>query len=96
MQQNSSIPTADRDWPTSVGLAASCPHLPLPAENGKAGEPNFRQIIASFPALIHTARRDGDLDFFNRTWLDFIGQLLESLLDSIMVEHADPERTVYR
>jgi len=41
---------------------------------------NLRQVIDSAPALIHTARPDGYLDFFNRTWLDFVGQPLESLL----------------
>jgi PAS domain S-box-containing protein len=41
---------------------------------------NLRQIIDSAPALIHTARPDGYLDFFNRTWLDFVGQPLENLL----------------
>src|SRR5258705_5416232 len=41
---------------------------------------NLRQIIDSAPALIHTARPDGYLDFFNQTWLDFVGQPLKSLL----------------
>ena len=41
---------------------------------------NLRQIIDSAPALIHTARPDGYLDFFNRTWLDFVGQPLTNLL----------------
>src|SRR5580692_11196146 len=40
----------------------------------------FRQIIDSSPALLHTARPDGYLDFFNQTWLDFAGVPLESLL----------------
>jgi PAS domain S-box-containing protein len=44
------------------------------------GDLNFRQIIDSAPALIHTARPDGYLDFFNRTWLDFVGQPLQNLL----------------
>ena len=39
-----------------------------------------RQIIDLAPALIHTARPDGYLDFFNRRWLDFTGQPLERLL----------------
>jgi PAS domain S-box-containing protein len=39
-----------------------------------------RQIIDLAPALIHTARPDGYLDFFNRRWLDFTGQPLEKLL----------------
>src|SRR6266550_2380594 len=41
---------------------------------------NLRQVIDSAPALIHTARPDVYLDFFNRTWLDFVGQPLKSLL----------------
>jgi PAS domain S-box-containing protein len=41
---------------------------------------NLRQIIDSAPALIHTARPDGYLNFFNRTWLDFVGQPLKNLL----------------
>ena len=41
---------------------------------------NLRQIIDSSPVLIHTARPDGSLDFFNQTWLDFLGQPIEKLL----------------
>ena len=40
----------------------------------------FRQIIDSSPALLHTARPDGYLDFFNQTWLDFAGEPMEKLL----------------
>jgi PAS domain S-box-containing protein len=39
----------------------------------------FRQIIDSVPALIHTARPDGHLDFFNQAWLDFVGHPSEKL-----------------
>ena len=41
---------------------------------------SLRQIIDSAPALIHTARPDGYLDFFNKGWLNFVGQPLEKLL----------------
>jgi PAS domain S-box-containing protein len=40
----------------------------------------FRQIVDLSPALLHTARPDGYLDFFNQTWLDFAGVPLERLL----------------
>jgi PAS domain S-box-containing protein len=40
----------------------------------------FRQLVDSSPALLHTARPDGYLDFFNQTWLDFAGLPLERLL----------------
>ena len=43
------------------------------------GDLSLRQIIDSSPALIHTARPDGYLDFFNQTWLDFLGQPIEKL-----------------
>ena len=34
---------------------------------------DLRRIIDSTPALIHTARPDGHLDFFNQRWLEFVG-----------------------
>jgi PAS domain S-box-containing protein len=40
----------------------------------------FRQIVDSSPALLHIARPDGHLDFFNKTWLDFTGVPLKHLL----------------
>ena len=40
----------------------------------------FRQIVDSSPALLHTARPDGYLDFFNQRWLDFAGVPLDELL----------------
>jgi PAS domain S-box-containing protein len=91
IQQNSFILIADEDRQTSIGLAASYPHLLPQTESDKASEPNFRQIIDSSPALIHTGRPDGYLDFFNRTWLDFIGQPLESLLGWKWTSHIHPE-----
>ena len=36
-------------------------------------------LIDSVPALIHTARPDGSIDFFNQTWVDFVGQPLDKL-----------------
>ena len=91
VQQNSPILIADEDRQTSIGPAAPCPHLPLQPENDKKGEPNFRQIIDSSPALIHTGQPDGCLDFFNQTWLDFLGQPLESLLGWKWTSHIHPE-----
>ena len=41
---------------------------------------SLRQIVDLSPALLHTARPDGHLDFFNQTWLDFTGEPLEKLL----------------
>jgi PAS domain S-box-containing protein len=37
------------------------------------------QILDSSPALIHTGTPDGSLDFFNRTWCEFVGKPVEAL-----------------
>src|SRR5258708_12535310 len=45
-------------------------------------DPDFaslRTLIDSLPALIHTGRPDGYLDFFNQRWLQFVGLRLEDL-----------------
>ena len=39
----------------------------------------IRLIIDSTPALIHTALPDGYIDFFNRTWLQYVGLPLENI-----------------
>jgi PAS domain S-box-containing protein len=39
----------------------------------------LRQILDSSPGLIHTARTDGYLDFFNCTWCEFVGKPVEEL-----------------
>jgi PAS domain S-box-containing protein len=36
-------------------------------------------LVNSAPSLIHTSRPDGYLDFFNETWLRYVGQSLEDL-----------------
>src|ERR1700730_17555297 len=44
------------------------------------GQPmDFRLVIDSTPALIHTGLPDGYLDFFNQTWLKYVGRSLEDL-----------------
>ena len=39
----------------------------------------LQELVESVPSLIHTARPDGYLDFFNRRWLEFVGLRLEDL-----------------
>src|SRR5579862_8082405 len=42
---------------------------------------DLRIVLDSAPALIHTAMPDGRLDFFNESWLRYLGWPLEDLLD---------------
>ncbi|HXB45504.1 MAG TPA: PAS domain S-box protein [Puia sp.] len=45
----------------------------------RQSEDRIRLIIDTVPALIHTGLPDGQLDFFNQRWLDFVGLSLEDL-----------------
>ena len=40
---------------------------------------DLQLLVHSAPSLIHTSRPDGYLDFFNETWLTYIGRPLEDL-----------------
>src|SRR5690349_3900 len=40
---------------------------------------DLQLLVDSAPSLIHTSRPDGWLDFFNQTWLTFVGRSLEDL-----------------
>lgn len=40
---------------------------------------SFSCFIDSIPALIHTSRPDGYLDYFNRRWVEYIGMPLEEV-----------------
>ena len=54
--------------------------LEEPLGNQRAGQaPDLRLLINSAPALIHTSLPDGYLDFFNETWLEYVGQSLQDL-----------------
>ena len=40
---------------------------------------DLQLLVDSAPSLIHTGRPDGYLDFFNQTWLRYVGRSLEDL-----------------
>jgi PAS domain S-box-containing protein len=41
---------------------------------------DFQLLVNSTPSMIHTGKPDGYLDFFNQTWLIYVGRPLEDLL----------------
>jgi PAS domain S-box-containing protein len=43
------------------------------AEQSTGSEETLRLIVDTTPALIHTGRPDGHLDYFNKGWLDLLG-----------------------
>ena len=40
---------------------------------------DIQLLVDSIPGLIHTARPDGYLDYFNKPWLDYLGATLEQV-----------------
>jgi PAS domain S-box-containing protein len=41
---------------------------------------DMQALIDSIPALIHTGRPDGYLDYFNKRWLEYLGVTLDELV----------------
>lgn len=48
-------------------------------EDRKQAEDRLRLVIDTTPALLHSARPDGYLDYFNKQWLDYLGLSLEDI-----------------
>ena len=53
--------------------------VPEDIEQSIGTEDTLRLIVDTTPALIHTGRPDGHLDYFNRGWLDFLGCSLDDV-----------------
>src|SRR6202158_2131793 len=54
--------------------------MPAMASSGQGSERlNAQLLVDSIPGLIHTARPDGYLDFFNKPWLEYLGVTLDKV-----------------
>jgi formate hydrogenlyase transcriptional activator len=54
--------------------------IPTMASTGEQPESlNIQLLVDSIPALIHTGRPDGYLDYFNKPWLEYLGATLEQV-----------------
>ena len=67
-----------------MGPAAACSFsgciMPAMASSGQGSERlNAQLLVDSIPALIHTARPDGYLDYFNKPWLEYLGVTLDKV-----------------
>ncbi|MGA7926289.1 MAG: PAS domain S-box protein, partial [Candidatus Sulfotelmatobacter sp.] len=49
-------------------------------QDRKGAENRIRLVIDTAPAMLHSARPDGYLDFFNKRWLEYLGASLDDLL----------------
>src|SRR6202047_3150339 len=54
--------------------------MPSMASSSQGSERlNAQLLVDSIPALIHTGRPDGHLDYFNKPWLEFLGVSLDQV-----------------
>jgi PAS domain S-box-containing protein len=49
-------------------------------EELRASESKYRHLVDTTPAFVHTALPNGELDFLNRGWLEYVGAPLTDLL----------------
>jgi formate hydrogenlyase transcriptional activator len=68
----------------TMGAAAACSFsgciMPAMASSGQGSERlNAQLLVDSIPGLIHTARPDGYLDYFNKPWLEYLGVTLDKV-----------------
>ena len=63
----------------------------LQNDQSTATENALRRAVDTTPALIHTARPDGYLDYFNRGWLYFFGKSTEDVCGWRWTESVHPE-----
>jgi PAS domain S-box-containing protein len=57
----------------------------------RESEERFRNVADSAPVMIWVAGTDKVLNFFNKTWLDFVGRTLEQELDNGWTESVHPD-----
>src|SRR5206468_12097634 len=63
----------------------------------RASERKYRDLVDTTPAFVHTALPNGDVDFYNRGWLEYVGLPLTDLLGwgwTCMIHPEDVETIV--
>jgi formate hydrogenlyase transcriptional activator len=60
-------------------------------DESAATENALRRAVDTTPAIIHTARPDGYIDYFNREWLEFFGKSLEEVYGWRWTESIHPD-----
>ncbi|HET8922506.1 MAG TPA: PAS domain-containing protein, partial [Candidatus Acidoferrum sp.] len=81
---------------TTMGPATACGFsgciMPAMASSGQESERLTAQLLVdSIPALIHTARPDGYLDYFNKPWLEYLGVTLDKVTGWNWTAYVHPE-----
>ena len=66
--------------------------MPPMTSSGQGSERlNAQLLVDSIPALIHTAKPDAYLDYFNKPWLEYLGVTLDKVADWNWTAYVHPE-----
>ena len=66
--------------------------MPAMTSSGQGSERlNAQLLVDSIPALIHTAKPDGYLDYFNKPWLEYLGVTLDKVAGWNWTAYVHPE-----
>src|SRR6201981_3183852 len=66
--------------------------MPAIASSAQGSESlNIQLLVDSIPALIHTSRPDGFLDYFNKPWLEYLGVTLDKVAGWNWTAYIHPE-----
>jgi PAS domain S-box-containing protein len=81
---------------TTMGPAAACSSSgcimpPWPPSGQGSERLNAQLLVDSIPALIHTAKPDGYLDYFNKPWLEYLGVTLDKVAGWNWTAYVHPE-----
>src|SRR5207253_2856355 len=60
-------------------------------EELRASEQKYRHLVDTTPAFVHTGLPNGELDFFNRGWLEYLGVPITDLLGWRWISAIHPE-----
>jgi formate hydrogenlyase transcriptional activator len=63
-----------------IGNTLDITERKLAEDELRASERKYRDLVDTTPAFVHTALPNGDVDFYNRGWLEYVGRPLTDLL----------------
>jgi PAS domain S-box-containing protein len=63
----------------------------MPSPRRESDSLDVQVLVDSIPALIHTARPDGYLDYFNKPWLEYLGATLDKVAGWNWTAYVHPE-----
>jgi PAS domain S-box-containing protein len=74
-----SVPPLGNSGVVIVALIVLVAAIATSSVDRRRGEDRLRLVIDTAPSMLHSARPDGYVDFFNKRWLEYVGVSLEEL-----------------